>query len=99
MPERRNRLKARKRVGNDDPGNILNKVHRKVVDDLLRRDGSAAPAEKMEKVIQADQRLRKAVADLFVCLEESGNHAMAVDILSEHTAILVEMINRFKNGR
>jgi hypothetical protein len=77
----------------------LNKVHRKVIDEVLRTRKTRDAGRPSERVIACDQQVRKAVSELFRELESAGNPAVAVELLSEHTAILVEMINVFKKGR
>jgi hypothetical protein len=67
------------------------------MNNLLRKGGEGSTGERAEKMIQSDQKLRRAVAELYISLEELNNPAVAVDVLSEHTAILVEMIHRFKS--
>jgi hypothetical protein len=60
---------------------------------------SGSPAQGMEEVLERDSRVRKAVADLYMVLESLGRPDVAVNMLAEHVAIMVDMINDFKNRR
>jgi hypothetical protein len=80
-----------------DPNDILNKVHKRVLDSIQKREGTQpAAADGVKGVIAKDQALRKAVADLYVKLNELNDPSMAVEMLAEHIAIMVEMLNDFK---
>ena len=46
-----------------------------------------------------DARVRQAVADLYLALVESKNPDAAINMLAEHVAIMVDMINEFKNTK
>lgn len=60
---------------------------------------SGSPAQGMEGVLEKDSRVRKAIADLYMALEESGRPDVAVNLLADHVAIMVDMINEFKNKK
>jgi hypothetical protein len=80
-----------------DPNDILNRVHKRVLDSIQKREGNQpVAADGVKGVIAKDQALRKAVADLYVKLNELNDPAMAVEMLAEHIAIMVEMLNDFK---
>lgn len=54
------------------------------------------PQESLNNVGVIDQNVRKNIVELYMALKEAGDKKKAVQILAEHTAILVEMINEFK---
>lgn len=80
----------------EDPKDLLRKVHRRALDGV--RGGDAAPADAPDKIAEADRNLRKAIAALYIALDGAGSPAKAVDILSEHAAMLIEMIRQIKGG-
>ena len=57
-----------------------------------------SPVRGMEALLENDTRVRKAVADLYLGLVEHGDSATAINMLAEHVAILVEMINEIKKA-
>jgi hypothetical protein len=79
-----------------DNTDLLNKVHKRILNELMSHGESQYPKELLEKIFESDSRLRKALADLYLNLAELGNASIAVDMLAEHTAMLVDMINQFK---
>ena len=60
------------------------------------RESDDRKVQNMKKLLAKDQTLRKEIADLFVTLNELQDPAMAVKLLADHIAILVEMLNEFK---
>lgn len=76
--------------------NLLNKVHNRVMDSIISHGSPGNRSAMTERLAQSDEQLRKAVADFFLALEEMHNPELAVELLAEHTAILIEMINQFK---
>ncbi len=82
----------------EDPKDLLNRVHRRVLDEMRGGDDSSPP-DARDKVGEADRNLRKAIAALYLALDEVGNPARAVDILAEHAAMLIDMIRQIKGGR
>jgi hypothetical protein len=74
----------------EDPKDLLNRVHRRVLDEM-RAGSDPAPADAQQKVGEADRNLRKAIAALYLALDELGKPTMAVDILAEHAAMLIDM--------
>jgi hypothetical protein len=82
----------------EDPKDLLHRVHRRVLDEM-QGGGDARSRDSVEKIGEADRNLRKAIAALYLALEELDNSAVAVDILSEHAAMLVDMIRQIKGGR
>ncbi len=79
-----------------DNSDLLNRVHKRIINELMSHGESRYPREKLEKIFESDTRLRKALADLYINLEDLGNPTIAVDMLAEHAAMLVDMINQFK---
>lgn len=82
----------------EDPKDLLSRVHRRVLDEMRAGPGPAQ-ADALQKVGEADRNLRKAIAALYLALDELGNPAGAVDILAEHAAMLIDMIRQIKGGR
>lgn len=81
----------------NDPKDVLKDVHKRMVSEFLgRNQGNERKLRQVEIVINQDQSLRKAVADLYLSLNELNDPRIAVEILAEHVAILVDMINQFK---
>ena len=60
--------------------------------------GSSGPKE-LEEIMEKDSRVRKAVADLYMALNSVGKPEVAVNLLAEHVAIMVDMINEFKKAK
>jgi len=84
------------RLNDMDNSELLKRVHKRMVDGLLNR-GDGQADRNMAGISAMDEKLRKSIAELYLALEEAGNSPMAVDLLAEHVAILVEMINHFKS--
>jgi hypothetical protein len=82
-----------------DTRDRLNKVHDKVMDDLFKRKTENGSKQLMDGVAKADQKVRGAVGELFMALDALNDPAIAIDVLSDHAAILVEMINQFKMNK
>jgi hypothetical protein len=80
-----------------DNSDLLNKVHNRMVNDLLKNKGSndAGPGI-MKHIIDRDQMLRKAIADLYVSLEKLNDPKLAIEMLADHITMMVEMLNQFK---
>ena len=82
-----------------DSSDILNKVHKRMLANLQGREGADSVAvERVKGIMTKDQVLRKAVADLYVNLIELNDRPLAIEVLAEHIAILVEMLNEFKKS-
>jgi len=82
-----------------DNSDILNKVHKRMLSNLQGRGESDSSAvERVKSIMSKDQALRKAVADLYVKLNELNDPRLAIEVLAEHIAILVEMLNEFKKS-
>jgi hypothetical protein len=79
-----------------DNSEILNKLHKTMMTRLVNREDDPAIGN-LQKVLAKDQDIRKAIAELFLALNELHDPQIAVDMLAEHVAILLEMINTFKN--
>ncbi|HON78259.1 MAG TPA: hypothetical protein PK544_07190 [Spirochaetota bacterium] len=80
-----------------DNSDLLNRVHNRMVNDLLKNKSTkdAGPGV-MKHIIDRDQVLRKAIADLYVSLEKLNDPKLAVEMLAEHITMMVEMLNQFK---
>lgn len=80
-----------------DPNDILNKVHRRVLDNIQKKgETQNQSSDGLKNIIAKDQALRKAVADLYAKLVELNDPTIAVEMLAEHIAIMVEILNDFK---
>jgi hypothetical protein len=82
----------------EDPKDLLHRVHRRVLDEM-QGGGDARSRDAVGKIGEADRNLRKAIAALYLALDEINSPEVAVDILSEHAAMLVDMIRQIKGGR
>jgi 5'-deoxynucleotidase YfbR-like HD superfamily hydrolase len=54
--------------------------------------------ERVKKLMEKDQALRKNIADLFVTLNELNDPRIAIEMLADHIAMMVEMLNEFKKS-
>lgn len=82
----------------DDPQDILKKVHGRMMGNLRGSEGGAPSNETVQAIVARDQNLRKAIADLYMVLEQVNDRKLAVDLLAEHITMMVEMLNHFKGG-
>ncbi len=73
-----------------------NNLHKKLMARLANSEGGQ-DAGNLQKILAKDQNIRKAIAEFFLALNELNDPQLAVDLLAEHVAILVEMINTLKN--
>ncbi len=78
----------------------LDNVHKQVLNSILRRDnGPSHSPEGQNAIAQKDSELRQAVSELYMALSQQAEPSQAIDILAEHVAMMVEMINEFKAKR
>lgn len=82
-----------------DNSELLNSIHRRMMNELLNRSQSRSSAPQLKEIIAIDQNLRKEIADLYTRLVDLGDKEMAINILSDHVAIMVEMIVSFKTEK
>ncbi|HPP50605.1 MAG TPA: hypothetical protein PLO73_11580 [Spirochaetota bacterium] len=82
-----------------DNSELLNSIHRRMMNELLNRSQGRSSAPQLKEIIALDQNLRKEIADLYTRLVELGDKEMAINILSDHVAIMVEMIVSFKTEK
>jgi len=82
-----------------DNSELLNSIHRRMMNELLNRSQGRSSAPQLKEIIAIDQNLRKEIADLYTRLVELGDKEMAINILSDHVAIMVEMIVSFKSEK
>lgn len=82
-----------------DNSELLNSIHRRMMNELLNRSQGRSSAPMIKEIIAIDQNLRKEIADLYVRLVDLGDKEMAINILSDHVAIMVEMIVSFKTEK
>jgi len=72
-------------------------INRKVLNQVLNKN--FAPQQQsapVSEITEKDRALRHAVSDLYMTLSRSGDPRTSIDLLAEHVAIMVEMINEFK---
>jgi hypothetical protein len=77
-------------------------VNKKGLEEILGRmgsSGSGAGPRGLEDILEKDSRVRKAVADLYMALTGVQKPDLAVGMLAEHVAIIVDMINEFKKQK
>ncbi|HPD05776.1 MAG TPA: hypothetical protein P5547_04175 [Spirochaetota bacterium] len=82
-----------------DNSELLNSIHRRIMNELLNHSNEKPGGQKLKEIVTIDQNLRKDIADLYVQLSELGDKEMAINILSDHVAIMVEMIVHFKSEK
>lgn len=74
---------------------------RRMIEEAMGSMGRGrAPQPQGDSVLkEKDACVRQAVADLYLALCETKNTDVAVNMLAEHVAIMVDMINEFKKNR
>ncbi len=55
--------------------------------------------KKLQEALAKDSNLRQAVADYYMSLKNMNDPDKAVELLASHVAMMVEMINDFKQGK
>ena len=73
----------------------MNEFHKKMLNDILGRGKTRNP-DPSSAIIERDKLVRKSVADLYTVLSQSNQPDLAVKLLADHVAIMVDMINEFK---
>ena len=54
--------------------------------------------DNIQRALHIDREIRKLVSEYYVALKNMHEPAKAVELLAEHVAIMVEMINDIKGG-
>ncbi len=54
--------------------------------------------QHIQKALMLDQELRKIISEYYIALKGMNEPAKAIELMTEHVAILVEMINDIKGG-
>ena len=67
-----------------------------MLNDILGRGKTRNP-DPSSAIIERDKLVRKSVADLYSVLSQSNQPDLAVKLLADHVAIMVDMINEFKS--
>jgi len=67
-----------------------------MLNDILGRGKTRNP-DPSSAIIERDKLVRKSVADLYSVLTQSNQPDLAVKLLADHVAIMVDMINEFKS--
>ena len=83
---------------------LLDNVHERVVDKLLRRNKEQPERNKRsqhmsnpaEQVIAADKEVREAVQNLVIALSELGDKTIALKLISQHIMFLNDMFTEFE---
>lgn len=75
----------------------VNDINKKVLNQVLNQQFSPHQQNiPSSELAEKDRALRHAVSDLYMALTRSGDPKTSIDLLAEHVAIMVEMINEFK---
>ncbi len=76
----------------------MSELNRKAFNDILSQRGSGGSSGGREQnvIIEKDKIVRKEIAELYAVLSSSTDAKIAVDLLSDHVAMMVSMINEFK---
>ena len=69
---------------------------RRMLDEALGALGSGRSGGE-SAVKEKDARARQAIADLYLALAELKKPDIAINMLAEHIAMMVDMLNEFKN--
>ena len=78
----------------------MDDLHKRMLNKALGRDAFQQQAGGGRGVGELDQLVRQSVSDLYMALIESQTDpAQAIDLLAQHVAMMVEMINEFKKAR
>lgn len=78
----------------------MDSVHKKVLNEILRQNKpQQSSAEGTSIIIEKDKRVRKEVAELYQFLRKLDDPSVAINLLSDHVAIMVDMINEFKGAK
>ena len=77
----------------------MNGSHKKMLDEVLGSMGSSRTGQGADIIKEKDSKVRQAIAELYVVLEGGKNPDLAINLLAEHVAIMVDMINEFKGAR
>ena len=85
-------------MNNNTNGNLLGDVHQKMIRQLLNKPKfqNESNINALKQVVGVDQNLRAHIAELYKKMGELNEPALAVELLSDHVAIMVEMIREFK---
>ena len=83
---------------NNTNRNVLGDVHQKIIRQLLNKPKfqSEGNINALKQVVGVDQNLRAHIAELYKQMNDLNEPALAVELLSDHVAIMVEMIREFK---
>ena len=73
-------------------------VHKRMLNEILGRS-SAQKSQPANAVVEKDKAVRQAISELYFVLGRSGNPELAINLLADHVAIMVDMINEFKKAR
>ncbi|MDA3901560.1 MAG: hypothetical protein PF637_13710 [Spirochaetes bacterium] len=75
-------------------------LHKKMLNKALGRDSIQQKQGGQSSVGELDQLVRQSVSDMYMALLESKTDpAQAIDLLAQHVAMMVEMINEFKKAK
>ncbi|MBN1500535.1 MAG: hypothetical protein JW982_10280 [Spirochaetes bacterium] len=74
----------------------MSDFNRKAFNDILSQRGGGASSGAQNIIVEKDKIVRKEIAELYSILSSSGDSKIAIDLLSDHVAMMVSMINEFK---
>lgn len=79
----------------------MNDIHKNALNEILGRSrrGSSNPNDQVTIITEKDKVVRQAVAELYSTLCAANNPDMAIELLADHVAIMVDMINEFKGSK
>lgn len=78
----------------------MSEIHKKVLNDILGRGSQRQQGNESVSVItEKDKIVRQAISDLYFSLIKANNPEIAINMLAEHVAIMVDMINEFKKTK
>jgi hypothetical protein len=73
-------------------------IHKDALNSILNRGGGQGRQgnEDVNRIVAKDKEVRQAIADLYMLLNGAGNPKMAIELLADHVAIMIDMINEMK---
>lgn len=74
----------------------MNSMHKKVLNEILKQNNTDSVSAGAASVVEKDKRLRQEIAELYALLQNLQDPAAAINLLSDHVAMMVNMINEFK---
>ncbi len=76
----------------------MSDIYSKIQEQIMNRK-TQNPSAEVNKIIACDQKVRQAISELYQMLSSVKDVDMSLSLLSEHAAMLIEMINEFKQRK